>query len=279
MRRTIRNPRCVLLVGVAGLLVGCGDGYDEPVEPTAVDAWPLAASIKPAVDDPLRPEEDRARDADRRPAEVLAFFGIGEGMRVADLQATVGYYTETLSSVVGPAGRVYAQNNNFVLEGFAEKGLTERLAKLQEAGRANVTRVDAELDEMELPPHLDAVLFVRFYHDLFWLPTPDGNLNDRPEFLRRVYEALKPGGVFGVVDHHAEAGSEERDALDPEEGLHRIDVELVKREILAAGFVLDAESDVLANPEDTRDWNIFIEERTRRDTTDRFVLRFMKPEA
>ena len=65
--------------------------------------------------------------------------------------------------------------------------------------------------------------------------------------------------------------------MDPEEGLHRIDIELVKREILAAGFVLDAESDVLANPDDTRDWNIFIDERTRRDTTDRFVLRFVKP--
>ena len=278
-RRTTRNPRSVLLVAVAGLLVGCGGGYDEPVEPAAVDPWPLAANIKPAVNDPLRPEEDRARDADRRPAEVLAFFGIGEGMRVVDLQATLGYYTEILSSVVGPEGRVYAQNNNFVLEGFAEQGLTERLAKLQEAGRANVTRVDTELDVMKLPTDLDAVLFVRFYHDLFWLPTPDGNLNDRPEFLRRVYEALKPGGVFGVVDHHAEAGSEERDAEDPEEGLHRIDVELVKREILEAGFVLDAESDVLASPDDTRDWNIFIDKRTRRDKTDRFVLRFVKPEA
>jgi predicted methyltransferase len=273
------DRQAVLLVAVAALLVGCGGGRDEPVEPAAVDAWPVVADIEPAVDDPLRPEEDRARDADRRPAEVLAFFGIGEGMRVADLQATLGYYTEILSSVVGPEGRVYAQNNNFVLENFAAQGLADRLAKLQDEGRANVIRVDAELDEMELPPDLDAVLFVRFYHDLFWLPTPDGNLNDRPEFLRRVYLALKPGGVFGVVDHHAEAGSEERDALDPEKGLHRIDVELVKREILAAGFVLDAESDVLANPDDTRDWNIFIDERTRRDTTDRFVLRFVKPEA
>lgn len=278
-RRTMRNPRSVLLVALAVMHLGCGGGYDEPVEPIAIDPWPLATDIRPAVDDPLRPEEDRARDADRRPAEVLAFFGIGEGMRVADLQATVGYYTEILSSVVGPEGRVYAQNNNFVLEGFAEQGFAERLAKLREAGRPNVTRIDAELDEMELPPDLDAVLFVRFYHDLFWLPKPDRSLNDRQEFLRRVYEALRPGGVFGVVDHHAVAGSEERDALDPEVGLHRIDIELVKREILAAGFVLDAESDVLADPDDTRDWNIFIDERTRRDKTDRFVLRFVKPEA
>ena len=94
-------------------------------------------------------------------------------------------------------------------------------------------------------------------------------------FLRRVYEALKPGGVFGIVDHHAEAGSGERDALDPREGLHRIDIDLVKREVLEAGFVLDAESNVLRNPDDTRDWNIFSE--GRRDKTDRFVLRFVKP--
>ena len=81
-----------------------------------------------------------------------------------------------------------------------------------------------------------------------------------------------------MVDHHAEAGSEERDAMDPEEGLHRIDVELVKQDVLAAGFLLQAESPLLQHPEDTRDWNIFIDERTRRDTTDRFVLRFVKPQ-
>jgi predicted methyltransferase len=134
------------------------------------------------------------------------------------------------------------------------------------------------MDEMELPPDLDAVLLIRFYHDLFWQPRPDGTLTDRAEFLRRVYESLKPGGVFGVVDHHAQAGSGERDALDPENGLHRIDVELVKQEVLAAGFLLEAESGLLQHPEDTRDWNIFIDDRTRRDTTDRFVLRFVKPQ-
>jgi hypothetical protein len=128
-----------------------------------------------------------------------------------------------------------------------------------------------------LPHNLDAAIFVRFYHDLFWLPTPDGDKADRATFLGQVFAALKPGGVFGVIDHHAEAGSGDRDALDPGEGLHRIDVELVKKEILAAGFVLDAESDTLSNSEDTRDWNIFSDGGARRDKTDRFVLRFVKP--
>ena len=257
------------------LVVLCVPGCSREGE--GDDALRILARTRSAVDDPLRPDRDRQRDPDRRPAELLAFFGIDEGMRVADLQATHGFYTEILSTVVGPEGRVWVQNNDFVDTRFGER-LDRRLSKLREAGRDNVESIVAELDEMELPRDLDAVLFIRFYHDLFWQPRPDGNLTDRVEFLRRVYDSLKPGGVFGVVDHHAEAGSGERDALDSENGLHRIDYELVKREVLAAGFLLEAESNLLRHPEDTRDWNIFIDNRTRRDTTDRFVLRFVKPQ-
>jgi predicted methyltransferase len=237
----------------------------------------IPARTRAAVDDPLRPDQDRERDPDRRPAEVLAFFGIDEGMRVADLQATHGYYTEILSMVVGPEGRVFVQNNDFVVTRFGE-ALGRRLEKLREAGRDNVERIDAEMDGMELPSDLDAVLLIRFYHDLFWQPKPDGTKTDRAAFLRRVYESLKPGGVFGVVDHHAETGSGARDALHSETGLHRIDVELVMQEVLAAGFLLQAESTLLRHTEDTRDWNIFVANRTRRDKTDRFVLRFVKPQ-
>jgi predicted methyltransferase len=253
-----------------------GDHDGEEHRDSGDDALRILAGTRSAVDDPLRPDRDRERDSDRRPAELLAFFGIDAGMRVADLQATHGFYTEILSTLVGPEGRVYAHNNDFVVTRFGER-LSQRLEKLREAGQDNVERIEAELDEMALPRDLDAVLLIRFYHDFFWQPKPDGTLIDRAEFLRRVYESLKPGGLFGVVDHHAEAGSGERDALDPENGLHRIDVELVKREVLAAGFLLEAESDLLRHPEDTRDWNIFIDNRTRRDTTDRFVLRFVKP--
>ena len=285
-REVRHSGRCSLfpICALAALLLiqACAPGHGGEQDDLASakevrDSDRSLARIQNAVDNSLRPEEDRARDEHRRPSEVLTFFGLEEGMRVADLQCGTGYYTEILSSVVGPEGTVYAQNNDFVVTRFADEPMKLRLAKLREAGQTNVQRIDAELDEMELPSGLDAVLFVRFYHDLFWLPTPDEDKTDRREFLRRVYAALKPGGVFGVVDHHAEAGSLERDALDPREGLHRIDVELVKREVQEAGFELDAESDVLANPEDTRDWNIFSE--NRRDQTDRFVLRFLKPRA
>ncbi|ANM29608.1 hypothetical protein ABI59_08485 [Acidobacteria bacterium Mor1] len=265
--------------------VGCGapagpdaaaNGGSEAGK-VAAPAGPDPAKLQSALADPLRPEEDRARDADRKPAEVLAFFGIAEGMRVADLQATGGFYTELLSSAVGGDGMVYAQNNAFVLARFAEEPLTTRLTRLSDAGRRNIERIDAELDEMELPADLDAAILVRFYHDLFWLPTPDGDQADRAEFLRRVHDALRPGGVFGIIDHHAEEGSGARDALDPREGLHRIDAELVRQEVLAAGFELAGESDLLANPDDTRDWNIFADGAVRRDKTDRFVFKFVKP--
>lgn len=225
----------------------------------------------------LRPEKDRARDADRKPDEILNFFGISAGMRIVDLQAARGYYTELLSERVGADGHVIAQNNNYVVTRFADGPLTERIERINADGRDNITQLDAELDEMELPGGLDAAIFVRFYHDLYWLPTPDGDLNDRTEFLRRVFSALKPGGIFGVIDHHAESGSGDRDALDPRKGLHRIDAKLVMAEILAAGFVLDGESDLLSNPADTRDWNIFSDNSSRRDKTDRFVWRFVKP--
>lgn len=264
------------------LVLSCSVGLAPQAKENAVpitndrESRLLAAALA-IVNDPLRPAEDRARDDDRKPGEVLGFFGIGEGMRVLDLQAAKGYYTELLSALVGPQGAVIAQNNEFVTKRFAAGPLDERIERIAAAGRKNITRLDSELDEMELPEGLDAAIFVRFYHDLFWLPTPDGDLTDRAEFLRRVYNALAPGGIFGVIDHHAEAGSGDRDAVDPREGLHRIDAELVMAEILAAGFVLDIKSDVLSNPGDTRAWNIFANDAVNRDKTDRFVWRFVKP--
>jgi predicted methyltransferase len=272
---TIRNGFLLLILSCA---VGLAPQAEENAVPTTNDRESrLLAAALAIVDDPLRPEEDRFRDADRRPGEVLGFFGIGEGMRVVDLQAAKGYYTELLSALVGPQGTVIAQNNEFVTKRFAVGPLNARIARIAAAGRKNIKRLNTELDEMELPEDLDAAIFVRFYHDLFWLPTPDGDLTDRAEFLRRVYSALAPGGIFGVIDHHAEAGSGDRDAVDPREGLHRIDAELVMAEILAAGFVLDIKSDLLSNPDDTRDWNIFADDAANRDKTDRFVWRFVKP--
>jgi predicted methyltransferase len=223
----------------------------------------MIKAIAAAVAHPDRPTEDRERDPERRPADVLAFFGVGPDMTVADLMTGRGYYAELLARVVGPRGVVYAQNNAFVVERFADAPLRERLAR---PGLENVVRLDRELEDPGLPDgQLDVVLMVLFYHDTFWQKV------DRAAMNRAIFAALEPGGVFGVVDHHAEAGSGDRDV----QTVHRVDAELVKAEIVAAGFELVAQSDLLRHPDDDRTVNVF--DPAIRGKTDRFVYKFRKP--
>lgn len=243
------------------------DSASEPrtPEPTSVVApvavEPPANPIAVAIEHADRSADDRARDADRKPAQVLEFFGIKPGDRVVDVAAGKGYYTELLARVVGPDGAVHAQNNKFI-GGFASEPLDKRLEAIK---LTQIRRLDSELDEPGLPADVDAVLMVLFYHDTVWQKT------DRPAFLAAVLASLKPGGVFGVVDHHAESGSGLRDVKT----IHRIDVAALKKEVEAAGFVLDGESDALRHPEDDHTKNVF--DATIRGKTDRFILRYRKP--
>ena len=172
MQRTDRLLTACLLVAL-GLLASVASA-EAPSAPAA------------AVAAPDRSDADRALDAGRFPAETLAFFGIRPGMRVAELGAGGGYTTELLARVVGPTGRVYGQNPKFILERFAEKPWSERLAK---PVNARVVRVDREFDD-PLPPEardLDAVLIVLFYHDTVWLEADRARMNARG--LRRAEEA------------------------------------------------------------------------------------------
>ena len=216
---------------------------------------------------PDRSDADRALDAGRFPAETLAFFDIRPGMRVAELGAGGGYTTELLARAVGPTGRVFGQNPKFVLERFAEKPWSERLAK---PVNARVVRADREFDD-PLPPEavdLDAVLIVLFYHDTVWLET------DRARMNASVLRALKKGGIYGVIDHSARAGTATSDA----KSLHRIEESVVTREIEAAGFKLEAAAEFMRNPADPRDWNASPSAAgAKRGTADRFVLKFRKP--
>ncbi len=268
-----RKTTLLLLVS----LVGCASKPSPQAPPASTPSASTAprAAITPivvpeyvrsAVDAGDRDAEDRALDAGRRPAEMLAFFGITPGMRVAELMAGRGYTAELLARVVGPSGEVYGQNNRFILERFAEAPWSARLAK---PVMKNVKRIDSEL-EAPLPDvrDLDAVLMVLFFHDTVWLKT------DRAAMLRAIFAALKPGGVFGVVDHSARAG----DGIKEVQTLHRIEESVAQSEITAAGFLLDASADFLKNPEDPRDWNPSPSQAgERRGTSDRFVLRFVKP--
>jgi len=222
------------------------------------------AAIVAATD---RSDDDKALDAGRHPAEMLAFFGISAGMSVADLAAGFGYTTELFARAVGPSGKVYGQNNKFVLEKFAEQGWTARLAK---PVNKNVIRVNREFDE-PLPPeaqNLDAVIMVLFYHDTVWLKT------DRDKMNRSIFAALKSGGIFGIIDHSGRDGTGTTEA----QTLHRIEEKVVLEEVAKAGFKFAERAEFMKNPADTRDWNASPRVAAeKRGTSDRFVLKFVKP--
>jgi predicted methyltransferase len=215
-----------------------------------------------------RSEADRALDAGRRPAELLAFLGVAPGMKVAELGAGGGYTTELLARAVGPAGVVYGQNSRFILERFAEKPWSERLKK---PVMKQVVRVDREFAD-PLPPEardLDAVILVLFYHDTVWMEV------DRDAMNRAVFKALKPGGVFAIVDHSGRDGS----GVTEVKTLHRIEEKVVRGELERAGFRLAGEASFLRNPADPRDWNASpMVAADKRGTSDRFVLKFVKPQ-
>jgi len=235
----------------------CAPGPPE-INHNTIDA------ITAAVSHPDRIESDRERDVNRHPALVLDFFGIKPGMIVGDMMAGGGYYTEILSRTVGEDGQVYCQNTAIPLRVFADAPLT---ARLLDNRLANVIRLDTEFEDAGLPANLDAALLIRFYHDFEWQKV------DRKVFNALVFKSLKPGGVFGVVDHHAKEGA----GISEGKRLHRIEADLVRKEIEAAGFVFEAESNLLFDAEDTLDWKIFSSEHGGQDTTSRFVYLFRKP--
>ena len=242
----------------------------DPVADAGVDAAPLptaADAIRNALASPDRDPADLALDAQRHSAEMLSFFGIAPGQRVAELAAGGGYTTELLARVVGDGGEVWGENPRFILDKFAAKPWNERLAK---PVMLHVRRVDQELDA-PLPSearNLGAVLMVLFYHDTVWLKA------DRAKMNKAVFDALKSGGVYGIVDHSGRPGTGATEA----QTLHRIEEKLVIDEVTKAGFKLAGEADFLRNPSDTRDWNDSpMAAGAKRGTSDRFALKFVKP--
>lgn len=247
-----------------------GEGA-PPANTPAADAAGRRYAVPPYVSDALnaadRTEADRALDGGRHPAEMLTFFGIAPGQKVADLASGGGYTTELLARVVGAEGVVYGQNSPGILAKLGSTAWNERLAR---SVMKNVVRVDSEYDA-PLPAaakDLDAVILVLFYHDTVWLGT------DRDKMNRAIYASLKPGGVFGVIDHSARAGAGVGDV----QTLHRIEESTVVAEIERVGFQLEGTADFMRNPEDARDWNASpMQAGEKRGTSDRFALRFIKP--
>ncbi|GAC1309532.1 MAG: class I SAM-dependent methyltransferase [Steroidobacteraceae bacterium] len=217
-----------------------------------------------------RSAADQKRDALDHPAEILRLSGIRPGMRVADVLAGDGYYSELLSYVVGPSGRVLSINNA-AFDAFSERDRQQRLAAHR---LPNVRHETVDLNNMNLAPHsLDAVLLIKVYHDLYWVET-DGKFKwpkiDPNRVLSQLREALKPGGVLMVVDHSAAAGSGSTQAST----LHRIEEAFAVKDFESHGFKRVASSEILRRPEDARDQITY--EGPMLGKTDRFIAVFRK---
>jgi predicted methyltransferase len=225
-------------------------------------------SISAAVADPTRPESDRARDAERKPAESLGFAGVHPGARVAELLPGSGYFTRLFSLVVGPKGKVYALTRPRPAQAAPDSpdpgAPIQALAADPHYGNLAVSTLS--IKELSLPESVDLVWTSQNYHDLHNIPNVEV-----ADFDKAVFNALKPGGVFIVLDHVAAAGSGFRDTAT----LHRIDPEAVKKEVLSAGFKFDGQSEVLHNTADDHTLKVF--DPAVRGKTDQFILKFSKP--
>jgi predicted methyltransferase len=225
-------------------------------------------TVLEAVSDPHRPLEQRNLDTARKPALAVAFADVKEGDRVADFMPGNAYFTRILSDVVGPRGRIYA----FVPAEEVAHCPAGEIAGIRAVGHdpgyANVTVIIRPLKRFAMPEKLDVIWTAQNYHDLhdsFLGPADVSVLN------KAFYRALKPGGVFLVIDHVAETGSGLRDT----ETLHRIDPIRMREEIEAAGFVFESQSEVLRNSNDDHKHSVF--DASIRGRTDQVIFRFRKP--
>jgi predicted methyltransferase len=239
-------------------------------EPGATSA-PAAAGnpgyIAAAVADSSRPDADKLRDANRKPAQTLEFLGVKPGEQVAEILPGAGYFTRIFSKAVGPSGHVYALVPERPASASANlpdlAGAVKAIAA--DPNYPNVSVVVLPLPQLATPVPVDLVFTAQNYHDLHNFPV------DVVAFNRTILASLKPGGLYVVLDHSAPAGS----GLADTKTLHRIDADVVKQEVTAAGFEFVGASDVLANAADSRTAAVF--DPSIRGKTDQFILKFRKP--
>ncbi len=221
-----------------------------------------ARSITEALKNPSRTQGDSDRDAGRKPAQVLAFLGLKPGMTVLDIMASGGWYTEVLSLAVGEKGKVYAQNSPAFLQyrdGMYEKAISTRLANNR---LPNVSRINADFDSLGIDNSVDLAITALNFHDIY---------NRSPEagiaMLKGIKKTLKPGGVFGLIDHNGAAGADNAK-------LHRMPVQDAVDAAKAAGFIVET-SALLASKDD--DLKEIVFSPKLRGKTDRFLIKMTKP--
>ena len=242
------------VVAAAAALAACAGMATRAVEVTP--------EIRALVASPDRSDADRKTDERRRPEMLLAYAGCKPGMKVLEVGAGSGYSAELLARCVGPRGVVYAHNSPDAIARFIKTRFDERAAK---PVMRNVVKLVREFDDPAPGDvrDLDLVTMLYEYHD-----TPAAGV-DRGKMNRRIFQVLKSGGHFVVVDHAAKAGT----GVSAGKTLHRIDEALVRQEVEAAGFQFVASADFLRNPDDPRDAT------SSRATirVDAFALKFAKP--
>jgi predicted methyltransferase len=220
--------------------------------------------VAAAVADKDRPKDDTDRDAVRKPAEILALTGIKPGDRAVDVgPGRTGYYTRIMSKVVGANGKVIMFNPTWVAEKFP--AVKDAPAGFTAAGYSNVEGSIQPMAEIKFDAPVDVVFMSQLYHDQVWQKIDLAKMN------KAIFDALKPGGVYFIIDHVGPGVT----TVEQIDKLHRIEPSLVKQQILEAGFVLEAESDLLRNPKDDHTLNVF--DKGIRGTTDQFVFKFKKP--
>jgi len=225
-------------------------------------AW--AMSIRAAISDPRRPADQVAQDVLRKPEQMLVFAGIKPGQQVADFLPGGGYFTRLFSDVAGPSGHVtMLETTRWGADNIASD------QKVIDDGYKNVSLDTAAFGQFNLPAPVDLFWTSRNYHDLL---IAKYGVVDMAAFNARVFASLKPGGLYIVLDHSAPDGTGSRLT----DTTHRIDEALVKEKLAKAGFKLEAESDLLRNPDDDRTKAFYAPEMQGKNT-DKFALLFRRP--
>jgi len=248
MRFSKRTSWALALCVLGGALSSVANAQNEQV-----------TRMKAALASPDRPQADKDRDAARKPIETIQFAGIKTGQTVLEVIAAGGWFTEVLSAAVGPTGKVYAQNPGFFTSrpGFAEaeKARDDRLK--------NVTPVHGDLPDASVTGKPDVALTALNLHDIY---------NSQGEaaavaLCKGVYDSLKPGGTFIVIDHVGIAGQDNAQ-------FHRIQIQQARDVLTKAGFKIEAESDLLKNPKD--DHTKGVRDPSVAGHTDQFLIRAKK---
>lgn len=228
----------------------------------------MAADFAAALADPARPEADRKDDEARKPAEVLAFAELHPGDTVLELEAGRGWYSDIISTAIGPNGKLIIQYPaEFAYGDAAFKARTD-------AGRlTNAVITKSHFDNLEqvATGSVDRVLWILGPHEIYYKPPNTNGLGQDDKTYSEINRVLKPGGLFIAMDHAAEPGA----STSVAQTIHRIDPSIVVSSAQSVGFKMVGRSDILANPDDDRNMMVF--DASIRRHTDQFLFKFQKP--